>query len=124
MSTTLEKVKKTHKWVSIFLIALSVLLLIFGLVSGSEAYGGGVSGIIKNSPNATPWLVLLVLSGIAYVRPVFGGFLIVIVGLGLFFFLNFRANFFFSTFVLTLIIPLIGFVLLMCGYYIKKADAQ
>ena len=121
---TLTTVKRTKKWVSIFLLVLSILLLVFALLSGSEAYGGGVSGIIKNSPNATPWLVLLIISGIAYLRPVFGGFLILIIGLGMFFFLNFRGNFFLSTFVISLIIPLLGFVLLMCGYYIKKADEQ
>jgi len=124
MNKTIDTVNKTRIGVSVILITISIVLLFFTLISGSEEYGSTFSGIVQNSPNATPWVVLLIGSLIGYKRPVFGGFLVFMIGLGMFFFFNFQGNFFFTTFIISLIIPLFGFLLLMCGYYLKKADEK
>ena len=48
------------------LLIIGVLIFIFALLSGAESKGGGVVGIIKNSPNALPWVFLLVLVYVAW----------------------------------------------------------
>lgn len=53
-----------RKLVLSLLLLFSLFWFFFALVSGSEAYGGGFRGILFNSPNALPWLILF---GIVYV---------------------------------------------------------
>ncbi|HHB52203.1 MAG TPA: hypothetical protein ENK75_04055, partial [Saprospiraceae bacterium] len=62
-----------------------ILVFLFALVSGSEAYGGGLMGIIKNSPNALPWALLLLLVGIAWKWEFLGGILILALAAYLFY---------------------------------------
>ncbi|SDS18517.1 hypothetical protein SAMN04515667_1600 [Formosa sp. Hel1_31_208] len=47
------------------LLLIASLLFAFALLSGSEGYGGGIMGIVKNSPNALPWVVLMFLVFVA-----------------------------------------------------------
>ncbi|NND62447.1 MAG: hypothetical protein HKN48_04575 [Flavobacteriaceae bacterium] len=104
------------------LCVVSLVLLVFSLFSGAEAYGNGLSALVKNSPNALPWIALFVLSLIACKRHIFGGFLVVVIGLWMLYFYNFRGgNFFLTTFIITMLIPLLGFILIVTGYYLKKA---
>lgn len=98
------------------LLILGILVFVFALVSGSEDVG-----LLKNIPNSLPWLLLLVLTVYSFKKPVFGGLLIILYGLALVYFFNFRgSNFFLTTFILTMIIPLLGFVILACGYYLEN----
>jgi len=49
--------------------------------------GGGITGIIHNSPNALPWLILLILAYIAFRWETLGGLLILSMGVfSIFFF--------------------------------------
>lgn len=92
-----------------FLLILGILVFIFALLSGAEDYGGGVEGIIKNSPNALPWLILLILVYIAWRWELLGGIIITLLGLSMVYYFNFTgSNFFISTFVLTLLITIFG----------------
>lgn len=94
------------------LLGISVVLLIFALVSGSEE-----AGLIKNSPNTLPWVGLLAVTLIAGKYKTLGGLLIFLVGIGMIYFFNFRGpNFFFVTFVLTLLITFLGFMVMLSGY--------
>lgn len=103
------------------LLGLSILLLIFALISGSESFGGGLEGIIKNSPNALPWLGLLLIAILSFKRPQQGGYLTVIAGFVLMYFFNFRGeNFFLLTFVFCLLIILLGFILIISEQVLKK----
>jgi len=61
---------------------------IFALLSGANDYGGGIIGIIKNSPNALPWIVLLGINYIAWKWEITGGVIILLIGLSLSFFFN------------------------------------
>ena len=69
------------------LTALALLLLValfwlgFALLSGAERYGGGFGGVIRNSPNALPWALLLVLVWAACRWPLWGGAAIALFGL-------------------------------------------
>lgn len=102
------------------LLVLGILVFIFALLSGSEEYGGGISGIIKNSPNALPWLVLLVLIFVAWKWELVGGIIITVLGFAMLYFFNFRgSNFFLVTFILTLLIITLGSFFIL-SWYLRK----
>jgi len=102
------------------LLILGIIVFIFALLSGSEGYGGGIAGIIKNSPNAIPWLFLLILVFIAWKWELIGGTIITLLGLFLVYFFNFRGpNFWWSTFFLTIIISVLGFFFIL-SWYLRK----
>ena len=91
------------------LLLIGILVFIFALLSGSEGYGGGIIGIIKNSPNAIPWAFLLALVFIAWKWELVGGIIITTLGIVMVYFFNFRGpNFYLSTFILTLMIAVLG----------------
>ena len=60
----------------ILILVLSVLVFLFALFSGAGEYGGGFTGILKNSPNAIPWLVLFLFVFILWKRELAGGVLL------------------------------------------------
>jgi hypothetical protein len=77
------------------LLILGILVFLFALVSGSEGFGGGIMGIIKNSPNALPWLALLLFVLVAWKWELIGGIIITLLGVAMFYFFNFVGlNFF------------------------------
>ena len=103
------------------LFILCILLICFSLFSGSEALGGGLTGVLKNSPNSLPWILLLIILIIARKRNVLGGFLILIFGVGITYFFNFMGqNFFLTTFIVCLLIILLGILVLFTGATIAK----
>ena len=109
-----------QKTALIILFVFSVLIFVFALLSGSESFGGGISGIIKNSPNSLPWLVLLALVIIAWRNPFFGGILITIAGAVLTYYFNFSGeNFFLLTFIICLLIVFLGLVIWMTESYLR-----
>ena len=102
------------------LLVIGVLVFVFALLSGAENKGGGVMGIIKNSPNALPWVLLLVLVYVAWKWELTGGIIITALGLFLFYFFNFAGNnFFLVTFILTLLIILLGSFFIL-SWYLRK----
>ena len=110
------------------LLVIGVLIFIFALLSGAESKGGGVMGIIKNSPNALPWVLLLALVYVAWKWEFVGGVIITALGLFLFYFFNFAGNnFFLFTFFLTLLIILLGSFFILSWYLrkdlVKKSEA-
>jgi hypothetical protein len=99
------------------LLVIGVLVFGFALDSGAEEYGGGINGIIKNSPNAIPWLSLILLVIIAWKWELTGGIIITLFGLAMLYFFNFHGpNFWWSTFIITLLIPLLGSFFLLSWY--------
>ncbi len=116
----IRTVRIIQKSAMIILLVFSLLIFVFALLSGSESFGGGVPGIIKNSPNSLPWLVMLVLVFIAWRNPFFGGILITIAGAILTYYFNFRGgNFFLLTFIICLLILFLGLVIWMSESYLK-----
>lgn len=105
------------------LLVLGVLVFIFALLSGSGEYGGGISGIIKNSPNALPWLILLIIIFIAWKWELVGGIIITLLGIAmLLFFIIFGNNFFLATFILILLIIILGSFFIISWYLTKSMD--
>lgn len=78
-------VRNIIRWV---LLLFSVGMFLFALLSGAEGFGGGAMGIIRNSPNALPWLLLLVLVYIVWKSELVGGLLLLAFGIGAIFFFN------------------------------------
>ncbi len=52
------------------LILVTLFWTAFALLSGAEQAGGGIAGLIRNSPNAVPWLVALGALTLAHRFPV------------------------------------------------------
>ena len=73
-----NKIGKTTK---IILLIVASFWFLFALVSGSEGFGGGIRGIIINSPNAIPWAILLIITYVAWKKELIGGILIVVLGI-------------------------------------------
>ncbi len=68
------------------LLLVSLLVFVFALLSGSEELGGGLMGIVRNSPNAIPWLLLLALVYVGWKWELVGGILLVLFGIAATFF--------------------------------------
>jgi len=102
------------------LLAISSTVIVFALVSGAEDYDGGLEGVIKNSPNSLPWLLLLGALFIAWKREFIGGSIIIALGLLLQIFFNFfRVPRFSATCLLTSAIVLFG-VCFIASWYLRK----
>lgn len=86
-----------------------IIVFVFALLSGSEEYGGGFMGIVKNSPNALPWAILLVFVFIAWKWELLGGILISALGVAMMIFYGFAGDISFSVpFLLILVLILFG----------------
>lgn len=100
------------------LLVLGILLFIFSLLSGADRLGGGIKGIIYNSPNALPWLILLIAIYIAFKWEMVGGLIILMMGLFTIFFFNAVENLFV---LLVISIPLIVLgKLLVIAWYLDR----
>ena len=66
MKNTIRFAKYLRYTARIILLIISSFWFVFALFSGSEMYGVGLKGVLMNSPNALPWLLLLVFNYIAY----------------------------------------------------------
>ena len=119
----MEKLAKWLRYIArTVLIIVTSFWFLFALLSGSEAYGGGIKGILKNSPNALPWLLLGVVVYLAFRWELLGGVLVAAMGIFTVFF--FKA--YHSPVVLFAIsVPLFllgGF--LMAAWYLTKQAGQ
>lgn len=105
----------------IILLIMSLLIFVFALMSGSEEFGGGFAGIIKNSPNALPWLILLIVNYINYRNELIGGSIIIAFGIAANLYFNLMGpNFFLATFMLINIITFMGMFFVYSWYHEKK----
>ena len=103
-----------------FLLVAGILVFLFALVSGSEQYGDGVKGILQNSPNALPWLILLAALYIAWKRELAGGILITLTGIGMLVLFILKANqFFWPVLLLVLVIILLG-IFFILSWYLRR----
>jgi len=107
-----------------FLLIVGILVFVFALLSGSEEYGGGVTGIIKNSPNALPWLGLLVFLFIAWKWELIGGILITALGIFLMLFFNvLGGGFQWPAFIVSIVPVVFGLMFVLSWFLHKKSRA-
>jgi hypothetical protein len=105
------------------LLVFGVLIFLFALMSGAEGFGGGIRGIIKNGPNAVPWLLLVILVVVAWKWELVGGILITLLGLfALGFFGIFSHNVFIGTQIISLIPVVLGSFLILSWYLSRGKD--
>lgn len=75
-------IKKTIHWFPrIFILIFAILIFIFALFSGAEQLGGGIKGVLLNSPNTIPWIILLGIVWLAWKRPKIGGYILIIISI-------------------------------------------
>ena len=104
------------------LLSIGILLFVFALLSGAEKLGGGLSGIIKNSPNALPWVILLTILFVAWKRELTGGMLLVLSGLALFGYIVFVHSRFNVPIVILSLIPIFFGGLFITSWYLSKKE--
>ena len=76
-----DKIAKYLRYIArAILLMVASFWFVFALLSGAEQYGGGLLGILKNSPNALPWLLLFVLVYLVFKKELWGGILILLMG--------------------------------------------
>lgn len=91
------------------MLILSTMFIIFAMLSGAEQYGGGIMGVIKNSPNAMPWVLLLLLSVVAWKKELIGGIIITALGCFVVYYFNFtNPRIWWEVFFATLVFPILG----------------
>ena len=106
-----------RKTARILLFTITTLVFVFALLSGSEAYGGGFWGIIKNAPNALPWILLFALNYLVWKKELIGGVVLTLFGLFITYLFNFSGpNFWWSTFIMTSSITLLGVIFIYLHY--------
>ena len=113
------KLLKYLTWFTrIFLLVFNSFWFVFALLSGAEKYGGGFRGIIKNSPNALPWLLLFGIVYLAWKNEFLGGVIIFTLGiLTMFAFNTYRSVISF----LIISFPLVSSgVIMFVNYFLKK----
>jgi len=106
------------------LLAFSIIVIIFSAIMGANELGDGIKGIFLNLPNTLPWLGLLILVYVSWKWELIGGILTTLGGIYLIYFFNFAGpNFFLVTFILTLIVTLLG-VLFILAHYLSTQIKQ
>ena len=104
------------------LLLLTLFTFTFALLSGAEKYGGGLNGVLKNSPNALPWVGLLLLVYVAWKWEWVGGLLITVLGLFLVYYFNFQGSrFYWAVFLVTILVVVLGVCFMLSSYLRKTA---
>jgi hypothetical protein len=115
----LKKIMPKAKKISlILLLIINSFWFIFALLSGSEEYGGGLKGILMNSPNAIPWLIMFGLIYVAWKWELIGGIIITIMGLFTIFMFD-TYEYFISFITISLPFIIIGAIFIL-NWYFKK----
>jgi hypothetical protein len=110
-------------WFSrIFLLIFNSFWFVFALLSGSEEYGGGLKGIIRNSPNSLPWFLFFALIYLAWKKELIGG--VLISTLGIITILAFHTYKNIITFSIISLPLIITGILLIISYFLKKKALQ
>ena len=115
-----DKLAKVLRYITrTVLLIISVFWFIFALLSGAEELGGGIIGIVRNSPNALPWLLLFVFVFVAWKWERIGGTIITAMGLLTIFLLDsYKEPFVFLLISLPLMI--LGSFLIISWYLTKE----
>lgn len=95
-----------------------ILIFVFALFSGAEEGGNSFNAVLKNSPNALPWLFYLLIVVFAWRRELIGGVLLVSFGIFFLFFFRVFEHFNPSTFIIILLVIING--LLFMGSWWKR----
>jgi len=115
-----RNVKKIVHWAPrVLILIVAIFFFVFALLSGAEQYDGGLKGILMNSPNALPWLVLFIIVWIAWKWEKIGGWLFILIAVIFTFFFDVYET---PVLIFILIIPLwvVGILFLISNKLNKK----
>jgi len=105
---------------------LLLIWTIVGLYLVLENYNGSISDIIDvfaQSPFTLLWFILLGLILIAWIWKFFGGTTIILFGIAMFYYFNFRAiNFLSTESILAIVIIFLGLLILLSWYILLERD--
>lgn len=121
----MKKTAKILRLISLWgMLLFSVMLFLFALFSGAEVGEKGLPGLISNSPNALPGLVLLLLVYTAWKYSIIGSLLFVIAGLAMMFFFGiFSPDTPVSLVIITLIPVFFGLLLLLSQLMLSRKQS-
>jgi len=100
------------RWI---LLIISILIFVFALLSSASGFGGELRCIIKNSPNALSWLLLLIINWIVWKSELVGSILLIVFAIATGFFFGGFSDNLFVLFVIT--IPLLILAILLILYH-------
>ncbi len=103
------------KWI---ILILAILIFLFALFSGAE--DGGIKGIIRNSPNALPWIILFVFVFILWKRELVGGILLSLFGIFTIFMFDVFEDNIGVFFIISLLLLLTGVFFIYYSFRIRK----
>ena len=100
-------------------LIFGMLIFIFALASGAEYYGNDFWAFVKNSPNAFPWLLYLVVVGLAWKKELAGGLIILVFGIFNLFFFGIFDDFLWTTIIIVLLVILNG-LMFIGSWWLRK----
>jgi len=101
------------------LTLISLLLFVFALFSGAEE--NTFQGLLKNSPNALPWLIMLAISLFGWKHRLVTGIAALILGTFFIVFLAVNGSTLFVVYIVVGLIPMFG-GLLVGSHYAEKSE--
>ncbi len=112
-------IKKIIHWVPrIIILVFAIFAFIFALLSGAEDHGGGLKGVLINSPNAIPWLILLGIVYITWKWEKIGGW--ILIGISVIFTIFFNALENIEVFLILILPILLSGILFLVSSKLKK----
>lgn len=82
MSKTFTPIRLLRVVARTVLVIVALFWFIFAVLSGAGQYGEGIGAVVRNLPNALPWLALFGLVVAAFRWEFVGGALVALAGLG------------------------------------------
>jgi hypothetical protein len=117
-----NKYRYIQRMARVLSVIITAFWFIFSLLSGASEYGGGIKGIVQNSPNALPWVFLSIIIYIAWKRELIGGIIIVTISLFISFFFDiWEAGNRLLFFIIPLPLIIVGLLFIIHWYYQKKS---
>lgn len=102
-------------------LIIALFVMVHALFSSYDDYGGEISGILQNSYNAIPWVVLFFSYFIAWYWELIGGLLVMILGFAMLYFFNFNDPGLFSlATILSILNILLGIAFILSWYFNKE----
>ncbi len=98
------------------LLAVTTFLFIFALLSDTEQYGGGLRGIIMNSPNAIPWVILYLINILTWKYERIGGIVLIACAIAMTFFFDVLQGNWAVLYIAVLPVLLLGGIFIYCAY--------
>jgi len=120
----MRKANRIKRTALILGLIFGVLVFVFALLSGAEAYGNDFWAVLKNTPNALPWLLFLLIIWFAWKQELMGGLTLIGLGISLLFLFDSFRDFQWPTFIVAMLVILDGFLFVLSWWIKKELDPE